>query len=116
MCVNSCPIIIKEDLHPLGKVNWFWLPHRLLPDMVAAAMKQVGSTDPLQVATALEGMRFEGPTGAVWMRPEDHQLLMPLYETAFTRAGQAGVRYDAEDTGFGWKSEGKLDPLNAPSP
>jgi branched-chain amino acid transport system substrate-binding protein len=98
------------------KEDWFWLPHRLLPDMVAAAMKQVGSTDPVQVATALEGMRFEGPTGGVWMRAEDHQLMMPLYETVFTRAGQSGVRYDAEDTGLGWKSEGKLDPLTAPPP
>ena len=35
--------------------------------------------------------------------------MMPIYETVFERAGGPGVRYDAEDTGLGWKTEGKLE-------
>jgi branched-chain amino acid transport system substrate-binding protein len=60
----------------------------------------------------LEGMRYSGAAGEVWMRPEDHQLMMPIYETVFLRAGEVGVKYDAEDTGLGWKTEGKLDTQN----
>lgn len=91
------------------KEDWFWLPFHALPEMVTRAMTKAGSDDPQKVALALEGMRYQGPTGELWMRPEDHQLMMPLYQTVFTRVGQPGVKYDAENTGFGWKTEGKLE-------
>jgi branched-chain amino acid transport system substrate-binding protein len=80
--------------------------------MVAAAMTKAGSADARAVAIALEGLKYSGPTGEVWMRPEDHQLMMPIYETVFKRMGEPGVKYDAEDTGLGWKTEGKLDAEN----
>jgi branched-chain amino acid transport system substrate-binding protein len=35
------------------------------------------------------------------MRAEDHQLLMPYYATRFTK----DVKFDAEKTGFGWKTD-----------
>jgi branched-chain amino acid transport system substrate-binding protein len=91
------------------KEDWNWLPTYLLPSMVAAAMTKAGSAEPVPVAMALEGLKFAGPTGEVWMRPEDHQLMMPIYETVFERVGGPGVKYDTEDTGLGWKTEGKLD-------
>jgi branched-chain amino acid transport system substrate-binding protein len=90
------------------KEDWNWLPAYLLPNMVAAAMTKAGSADPVRVAMALEGLQFSGPTGEVWMRPEDHQIMMPIYETVFERVGGPGVKYDAEDTGLGWKTEGRL--------
>ncbi len=90
------------------KEDWNWLPIYLLPSMVVAAMNKAGSAEAMPVAMALEGLRFAGPTGEVWMRPEDHQLMMPIYETVFERVGGPGVKYDAEDTGLGWKTEGKL--------
>ena len=90
------------------KEDWNWLPVYLVPSMVAAAMTKAGSAEPMAVAMALEGMKFSGPTGEVWMRPEDHQIMMPIYETVFERVGVPGVKYDAEDTGLGWKTEGKL--------
>lgn len=31
--------------------------------------------------------------------------MMPLFQTVFARAGEPGVKYDAEGTGFGWKTE-----------
>jgi branched-chain amino acid transport system substrate-binding protein len=94
------------------KEDWNWLPTTILPNMVAAAMTNAGSVDARAVALALEGLRYTGPTGEVWMRPEDHQLMMPIYETVFLRAGEPGVKYDAEDTGLGWKTEGKLEAQN----
>ena len=35
------------------------------------------------------------------MRKEDHQLLMPYYAGVFTK----DVKYDAEKTGLGWKTD-----------
>ena len=91
------------------KEDWVWLPTHIAPEMLRMAIAKAGTDDPLKVALALEGMRYNGPTGEVWMRPDDHQIMTPLYKVVFTRAGQPGVKYDAEDTGFGWKTENKLE-------
>jgi branched-chain amino acid transport system substrate-binding protein len=73
--------------------------------MFVRAVNQVKSTDPYDVAIALEGMDYDGPAGASWMRAEDHQLMAPIYVTSFVKRGQPGVRHDTENTGFGWKTE-----------
>ena len=98
------------------KEDWTWLPMYILPDVVASAMRKAGSDDPSKVAVALEGIRLNGPTGEVWMRAEDHQMTMPIYATVFTRVGQPGVKYDSENTGLGWKTEGMLDMTSKPPP
>ena len=86
----------KEDF-------WINLP-KLQLDMLARAIDQAGSTDPVRVGRALQGMRFTGDTGEVLMRAEDHQLLAPNYISTFSRTG-AGVKVDAEGTGLGWKTD-----------
>jgi branched-chain amino acid transport system substrate-binding protein len=32
-------------------------------------------------------------------------MIAPLYILSFTKAGQAGVKFDEEGTGYGWKTE-----------
>jgi branched-chain amino acid transport system substrate-binding protein len=91
------------------KADWGWLPGYLALQMLGKAMDQAKSTDPLKVALALEDMRYDGPTGQVWMRRDDHQLSQPLYIATFTKAGQSGVKYDVEGTGFGWKTESRVE-------
>jgi branched-chain amino acid transport system substrate-binding protein len=82
-----------------------FLPVWQTMDMFAQAVNQVQSLDPYKVAIALEGMKYDGPAGESWMRREDHQLLAPIYVTSFVKRGQPGVKYDTENTGFGWKTE-----------
>jgi len=82
-----------------------FLPIWQTMDMFARAMSLAESSDPLKVALALEGMEYEGPGGRSWMRKEDHQLVAPIYIASFSKAGAAGVKYDEEGTGFGWKTE-----------
>lgn len=91
------------------KEDCCWLPNHLVPAMLAMAIERAQSTEPLKVALALEGLRYAGPTGEVWMRPEDHQAMMPLYGTVFAKAGGAGVKHDAEGTGYGWKTDVRVD-------
>jgi branched-chain amino acid transport system substrate-binding protein len=70
-------------------------------DMLTDAINKAGSTDPLKVALALEGMHEKDLVGQdTIMRKEDHQLLMPYYAAVFSK----DVKYDAEHTGFGWKN------------
>ncbi|HVY07512.1 MAG TPA: branched-chain amino acid ABC transporter substrate-binding protein [Burkholderiales bacterium] len=96
--------------------DWNWLPNVVLPEMLARAMVEAGTTNPASVARALEGLRYPGPTGEIWMRPDDHQIMMPMFQTIFTKAGVPGVKYDAEKTGFGWKTQGKVDTGQIVSP
>jgi branched-chain amino acid transport system substrate-binding protein len=73
-------------------------------DMMVRAINQAGSTDPLKVALAMEGMEQKDMFGAVnIMRKDDHQLLNPYYEAVLTK----GQKYDVEKTGMGWKTEYK---------
>ena len=89
--------------------------HRAIA-MLARATEKAHSDDPLKVAYALEGMEFDGPEGRVWMRPEDHQLITPLYLARLTKTGEAGVKYDVEDTGLGWKTVAKVEGKGAIPP
>lgn len=89
--------------------DWNWLPNHTVPELLARAIVAAQSTDVLKIALALESIRYDGPTGEVWMRADDHQLMMPLYETVFAKQGEPGVRYDAEGSGFGWRTARKIE-------
>ncbi len=73
--------------------------------MLSAAMEKAKSTEPKAVAYALEGMKFKSPVGEVEMRKTDHQLLAPLFLGMWAKQGSKGVKYDAEKTGYGFRSE-----------
>ena len=90
------------------KEEWNALPQKNAVEMWAKAIDTVKSTDPVKVAAALETMRYDGGTGTMWMRADDHQLMQAQYAAVFTKVG-AGVQYDVEGTGFGWKTEGRIE-------
>jgi len=90
-----------------GEDMWINLP-KLQIDMLAKAIDTAQSADPVKVARALHGMKFQGETGEAWMRAEDHQLIVPQYIATFTKTGGA-VKYDAEGTGDGWKTDVRIE-------
>jgi branched-chain amino acid transport system substrate-binding protein len=78
-------------------------------DFLVAAMKKANSTDPAQVAKAMEGMTLEGPFGPMQMRAEDHQLIQPLFIGTFVKAG-GKLKHPAEGTtDFAFRLDQKLD-------
>ena len=78
-------------------------------EMLAKAMNETKSTDPLTIAKALEGMKYQGDTGEVWMRADDHQIMQPIYFATFTKAGGKDVNYDVESTGYGWRTDARVE-------
>jgi len=77
--------------------------------MLAAAAKQTNSLEPLKIAAALEGMKitvYDGGDG--FMRADDHQFFQPMY---IAKLGplEKGQPFDEENTGWGWKTTGKID-------
>jgi branched-chain amino acid transport system substrate-binding protein len=86
------------------KLEYFHLRSRTLVEMLVKAMEESNSTDPVDVARALENMRHETAFGTAIMRAEDHQLLQPQYIAKFTKE----ATNDLEDTGLGFVTVQRL--------
>ena len=84
--------------------------------MLSNAFKQTNSTDPVKAAAVMEGMKFKGLNGEVEMRKADHQLQQALFITTWTKAGTEDVKYDMEKTGYGFRTDVRLDPYVAAQP
>jgi branched-chain amino acid transport system substrate-binding protein len=95
--------------------EWYVLAAHNAIAMLAEAIKRTGSTDPLRVAHAMSGMKMMGPMGEIEMRARDHQLQQPLYVSTFTKAG-GPVRHDAENTGYGFRTERVIPTYVASTP
>lgn len=85
-------------------------------EMMAAAMTQAQSTEPLAVARALEDMRFASDMGEVWMRKADHQLQQPLYVSTFAKVNGKDIKYDLENTGVGTRTVQAISAKDAELP
>ena len=84
--------------------------------MLAQAIKASKSVDPVRVAFAMEGAKFASLNGEVTMNKVDHQLQQPLYIGTWTKLNGKDVRYDQENTGYGWKMDKKIDAYQAGQP
>lgn len=72
-------------------------------EMLCLAIEKTKSVDVVKIARALEGMKVNIPGGECEMRADNHQAVMPQIVAEFSKKGD-GVKYDAEGTGFGWKT------------
>jgi len=94
---------------PDAKDDYSWLDLKNAMDMLVKAINDTKSTDPQKVALALEGMKYQAFTGEVTMRADNHQILQPMYISGFHKAGTRGVKFDAERTGYGFGTEGRVE-------
>ncbi len=86
-----------KTAHPDRDVSQPRIPMAL--SMLVKAMEQTESTDPYDIALALEDMRFTSMSGEeVWMRGDDHQIFQALHILAHTNEG---VEFDIDNSGFG---------------
>ncbi|MFL6657169.1 MAG: branched-chain amino acid ABC transporter substrate-binding protein [Massilia sp.] len=84
--------------------------------MLSQAIKSSKSTDPVKVAFAMEGAKFQSLNGGVMMNKVDHQLQQPLYIGTWSKVDGKAVKYDQENTGYGWKMDKKIDAYYATQP
>ena len=75
-------------------------------------MDKAGTTDPLQVAYALEDMTHPSWLGDLHMRADDHQIELPMFVSTFT----AGATHDVEGTGLGWTTSTAVTPAETAMP
>jgi branched-chain amino acid transport system substrate-binding protein len=84
--------------------------------MLAKAFNDVKTTDPVKVAYAMEGIKVNSLNGEVEMRKSDHQVQQPLYIATWVKTNGKDVKYDQENTGYGWKTDQKIDAFVAAQP
>ena len=84
--------------------------------LLAKGVNQAKTTDPVKVAFAMEGQKFKSLNGEVEMRKTDHQLQQPLYVTTWVKTNGKTVKFDQENTGYGWRTDQKVDAYVASQP
>ncbi|MDO8704354.1 MAG: ABC transporter substrate-binding protein [Sulfuricaulis sp.] len=97
-----------EDFHAVSIMNTVSL---LRGGIVAAK-----STDSVEVALAMEGMKFASLAGEVEMRESDHQIQQPLFVSTWTKVNGKDVKYAQEKPIYGWKTNQKIDTYVASQP
>jgi branched-chain amino acid transport system substrate-binding protein len=90
-------------------LDYYSMPPNNLFAMLDQAIERAGSTDAIRVAYALEGSRATNSMGEAWMRPEDHQLLEPLYILTITRLNGRDVKYALENTKLGTRTDARIE-------
>ncbi|MCU0968292.1 MAG: branched-chain amino acid ABC transporter substrate-binding protein [Rubrivivax sp.] len=83
--------------------------------MLAAGMAAAKTTEPVAVARAMSGIRFQGFNGEVEMRKLDHQLQQPVIISEWRKATPK-VPYSVENTGFNFQEVRTLPPYVASTP
>jgi branched-chain amino acid transport system substrate-binding protein len=106
--VDSMKAKFKDDYYTLQTYTGL--------QILAEAMKRSKSTDPVKVAFAMEGIKMPSLTGEIEMRATDHQLQQNVYIATWTKTDGKGVKYDQENTGYGWKSNVMLPSYVAAQP
>lgn len=87
--------------HPKGDVNQPRIVN--VVQTLVAAIEKAGSSKPIDIARALEGMEFTTLAGdKMIMRAKDHQIQMPIQIMVHT---DKDVKYDYDNSGFGLYTE-----------
>ncbi len=96
--------------------DYVHLRMQLMVEALVQAIEQAGTLQPVAVAKQLEQARvtLAGQTGT--MRASDHQFQQPLVVGVMERQGNAGVKFDVEGSGFGFRVVKTLTAAQAELP
>lgn len=78
-------------------------------EMLARAMDVAKSAEPDKVGRALEGMTIDYLFGPIQMRADNHQLIQPIFVSSAAKADGKLVKFDMDNTGFGWKVDRRTE-------
>jgi branched-chain amino acid transport system substrate-binding protein len=85
-------------------------------EMLVKAMETAKSIDPLPVARAMEGMKFQADTGEVTMRADNHQLIQPIYISTFARIDGKATKLEVDRSGYGFRTDTRIESKNTVLP
>ncbi len=102
--------------YPKPADDYVHMRMQLMVEALAQAINSAGSSDALALARALEKAKvsFAGQVGE--MRASDHQFQQPLMAGVMGHKGDAGVKFDVEGSGYGFKVVRSLSSFQAALP
>ncbi len=105
-----------RERFPKPADDYVHLRMQLMIEALAQALERAGSADPVAVAYALEtaDVTLAGRRGR--MRPSDHQFQQPLVVGVMEHQGAAGVPFDVEGSGYGFRVVKAIDASEAELP
>jgi branched-chain amino acid transport system substrate-binding protein len=83
--------------------------------VLSEAMAKAKSTDPMKVAFAMEGLRFNGFNGESYFRKTDHQMQQGLWISHWQKV-DAKNKYSVENTGYTFVPVKYIDAYLASTP
>lgn len=101
---------------PKPQDDYVHMRMQLMVEALAQSMEKAGSTEATAVARALETTKVSlaGQTGQ--MRAADHQFQQPLAVGVMERKGAAGVPFDVEGSGYGFRVVRQIPAAKAEQP
>jgi branched-chain amino acid transport system substrate-binding protein len=88
---------------PKPEDDYVHMRMQLMVEALVQSIQSAGTTDPLAVATHLEKVKVALSSQAGYMRAADHQFQQPLVVGVMDRKGSAGVKFDVEGSGYGFR-------------
>jgi branched-chain amino acid transport system substrate-binding protein len=88
----------------------------LMVEALVQALEKAGTDQARPVALALENVKLKRWGQSVEMRAADHQLQQPLVVGVMDMAGQPGVPFDVEGSGYGFRILSQLKPAQVDMP
>ncbi|MGH8832306.1 MAG: branched-chain amino acid ABC transporter substrate-binding protein [Polaromonas sp.] len=101
---------------PKPQDDYVHMRMQLMIEALAQSIEKAGATDSIAVADQLEraNVLFSSHRGA--MRAADHQFQQPLLVAVMERQGSAGVKFDVEGSGYGFRVIKTIAPERAEQP
>lgn len=88
---------------PKPEDDYAHLRMQMMVQALAQSMEKAGSTEAAAVAHAMENVQVELAGRKAYMRAADHQFQQPLEVGVMERQGSAGVKFDVEGSGYGFR-------------
>ncbi|WP_370679128.1 branched-chain amino acid ABC transporter substrate-binding protein [Comamonas sp. GB3 AK4-5] len=101
---------------PKPEDDYAHLRQQMMVQVLAQAMEKAGSTEAAAVARAMENMQVELAGRKAHMRAADHQFQQPLEVGVMERQGSAGVKFDVEGSGYGFRVVREISAKQAEMP
>ena len=89
---------------------------QLMIEALAQAIEKAGTVKAADIASQLEKAQVTLAGQTARMRPGDHQFQQPLAVAVMDRQGMAGVKFDVEGSGYGFRVIRQLTPQQAEQP
>jgi branched-chain amino acid transport system substrate-binding protein len=92
---------VKDDL--------YYSSIRNSVEVLVRAIERAGTADTRKVAAAMEAVEYEDDSGRIEVRADNHQVIQPLFISTLVRANGKDVKYDVEKTGFGFRTDARIE-------